>query len=364
MMMFLRFLFALTLLAVSDVAAYATEPWAIATASSVVEARSALRHIYQRLGRKDLVAALDSAAVTDLVSGNLRGLSLHKPLGCMVLPNAQGTGSVLTFVPISTADEFRGFLQRHGLTVENQAENLSIVRIPILGTVYLRFVDQYAWFALKADDLNQPLPDPEKTIPAIHRKMVLASTIYLERLPADERRVWVQRGQQGLHWLLNRSTSIGSLGEAITLPVMGVLMHHLAEDARELTLLASVDKGKDLLWAEAIVQPRANGSWKSKLQTLDSKKLDVSGKTWAALRGKPPEVAQKAAEAAFTAPDQDQIHLSMSGGDTLHLRAEMSGAMLAYHAALNKDPSAPDRHERHRQRKEERRSQRQSIPPG
>jgi hypothetical protein len=363
MMMFLRFFVCLALVALTDSLASASEPWAIATASSVAEARSALRHIYQRLGRKDLVAALDSAAVTNLVSGNLRGLSLHKPVGCMVLPNAQGTGSVLSFIPISTADEFRGFLQRHGLPLENQTENLSVVRIPILGKVYLRFVDQHAWFALNADDLSQPLPDPEKTIPAIHRKTVLASTIYLDRLPVDERKVWVQRGQQGLHWLLNHSSSIGSLGETITLPVMGVLMHHLAEDARELTLLASVDKGKDLLWAEAIVEPRPTASWQKDLQALAPKKLDVPAKTWAILRGKAPEVAQRAAESTFTEPNQDQLHLSMTGGDSLHLRAEMSGAMLAYHAALDKDPSQPDRHERHRQRKEERRNQRESIPP-
>src|SRR5258708_1115377 len=60
-----RFVAGFILLLTHDCWSWAQEPWAIATGQSVVEVRAGLRHIYQRLGRKDLVAALDSAAVTN-----------------------------------------------------------------------------------------------------------------------------------------------------------------------------------------------------------------------------------------------------------------------------------------------------------
>src|SRR5260221_13090291 len=99
LLMFNRFVFVLLSFLGSLNWLQAGEPWAIMTGQSVVEIRTGLRHIYQRLGRKDLVAALDSAAVTDLVTGNLKGLDLYRPLGCVVLPNQSGVGSVITFIP-------------------------------------------------------------------------------------------------------------------------------------------------------------------------------------------------------------------------------------------------------------------------
>src|SRR5438445_12305037 len=112
LLMFNRLIFVLLSLLASQNWLYGSEPWAVMTGQSVVEVRAGLRHIYQRLGRKDLVAALDSAAVTDLVTGNLKGLDLNRPLGCVVLPNQSGVGNVITFVPMTGEQAFLEFLGR------------------------------------------------------------------------------------------------------------------------------------------------------------------------------------------------------------------------------------------------------------
>src|SRR5215218_322138 len=139
--------------------AKAQEPWAIMTGQSIVEVRSGLRHIYSRLGRKDLVVALDTAAATDLLSGNLKGLDLYRPLGCVVLPNQAGLGAAITFIPTTGEQAFLEFLRRHLLTVNIDPSGKPSVNIPLVGTVYIKFDQNYAWFAFAAEDLNGNMPD-------------------------------------------------------------------------------------------------------------------------------------------------------------------------------------------------------------
>lgn len=323
------------------------------TGKSVVEVRSGLRYIYQRLGRKDLVAALDSAAVTNLVTGNLKGLDLTRPLGCVVMPNQSGIGSLLTFVPMTDADAFRGFLGRHGLTISKDTQGNELVSVPLLGTVALRFDQKYAWFAFSAADLQMALPPVATLVPASHREVLLAATIYLERIPVDQRQALQRRVEQGLSWLTGGSTQEkGQLTEVMGLPLAGLLLHRLSQDARELTLLAHVDSRTDHLWTKALVTPRPEAAWMQKLQTQPPQRYELPAKWWAKLRGKSDEVAEKSAAIAFKNEGDDKLILTMTGGTQLELKAELSGAMLAYHAALSHEgqtePKRPTRRERRR----------------
>src|SRR4029078_4441487 len=143
---------------------------------------SGLRHQYQRMGRKDRVAALDAAAATNLISGNLRGFDLHRPLWAFVLPTANGLGTFVTFIPITGETEFKGFLERHGLSVGTGENGLYRVQVPLLGTIVFRFDKQYAWFAMTPADLDRTLPDPVQSIPAVQKKTHFAATIYLARM--------------------------------------------------------------------------------------------------------------------------------------------------------------------------------------
>lgn len=333
----------------------AQEPWAVMTGQSVVEVRAGLRHIYSRMGRKDLVAALDSAAVTDLVSGNLKGLDLTRPLGCVIVPNQSGLGSAITFIPISSGEQaFLDFLRRHLLTVTIDANGKPSVTIPLVGTVHLRFDQNYAWFAFSADDLNGPLPDLSKIIPASHRKVQLAATIYLDRLPTDQRQVWLQRSQQGFEWLLKGSSQgSGQLAETLGLPMAGLLMKRLAEDAKEVTMYVHADRTSDQLWAKILVTPRPNVPWVTQVQQYAANpvRYEVPASLWATLRGKSEETAAKAAQTAFKKGESDKLVLTMKGGDQLELKAELSGAMLAYNAALDQGESKPSLKERIQERR-------------
>ncbi|HQR08494.1 MAG TPA: hypothetical protein PLN21_16845 [Gemmatales bacterium] len=332
----------------------AQEPWAVMTGQSVVEVRAGLRHIYSRLGRKDLVAALDSAAVTDLVSGNLKGLDLTRPLGCVVVPNQSGLGSAITFIPTSGEQAFLDFLRRHLLTVNIDANGKSSVTMPLVGTVHIRFDQNYAWFAFAAEDLNGPLPDLSKVIPEGHRKVQLAATIYLERLPADQRQVWLSRGQQGLQWLLKGSTQgSGQLAETLGLPMAGLLLKRLSEDAKEVTIYAHADRSSDQLWAKILVTPRPNIPWVTQVQQRAANPIryEVPASLWATIRGKTDETAAKAAQTAFKKGESDRFTLTLKGGDQLELKAELSGAMLAYHSALDQGESKPSLKERIRERR-------------
>jgi len=352
--MFNRFLFVLLSLFASLNWLQAGEPWAIMTGQSVVEVRAGLRHIYQRLGRKDLVAALDSAAVTDLVTGNLKGLDLNRPLGSVVLPNQSGVGNMITFIPITGEQAFLEFLGRHLLTVNTDSSGKPSVNVPLLGTLHIRFDQQYAWFAFSADDLAGPLPDIAKIIPAKHREVQLAATIYLDRLPTDQRQVWLQRSQQGLDWLLKGSPQTsGQLTETLGLPMAGLLMKRLSEDAREVTILATADRKSDQLWSTILVTPRPDVPWLAQVQQRAANPIsyEVPASLWAKLRGKTDEVAERAAQAAFKKGESDKLVLTMKGGEQLELKAELSGAMLAYHAALDQGESKPSLKERIRERR-------------
>lgn len=357
--MFIRYLLLLTSLFGLLANLSAQEPWAVMTGQSVVEVRAGLRHIYSRLGRKDLVAALDSAAVADLVSGNLKGLDLARPLGSVVMPNQSGVGSILTFVPISSGEQaFLDFLRRHLLTVNIDSNGKPSVSIPLVGTIHIRFDQNYAWFAFAPEDLNGPLPDLSKIIPASHRKVQLAATIYLERLPTDQRQVWLQRSQQGLEWLLHGSSKgSGQLTETLGLPMAGLLMKRLAEDAKEVTILANADRSSDQLWAKILVTPRPNVPWVTQVQQYAANpvRYEIPASLWATLRGKTEETAARAAQTAFKKGESDKLVLTMKGGDQLELKAELSGAMLAYNAALDQGESKPTLKERIQERRRNKR---------
>lgn len=331
----------------------AGEPWAILTGQSVVDVRAGLRHIYSRLGRKDLVAALDSAAVTNLVSGNLNGLDLNRPLGCVILPNQSGVGTVITFIPMSGEQAFLEFLRRHSLTVNLDAPNKPTVNIPLLGTLHIRFDQRYAWFAFAAGDLTGPLPDLAKIIPVKHRETQLAATIYLERLPTDQRQVWILRSQQGLEWLLKGShQSKGLLTETLGLPIAGVLLKRLSEDAKDVTIYANADLKNDMLWAKILVTPRPDVPWLAQVQNraANPARYEIPATLWATIRGKSEDTAQRAGKTAFKKGESDKFVISIHGGEQLELKAELSGAMLAYHSALNQDPGKLKLSERPRKR--------------
>lgn len=338
--MMLRTIIALLLSFSSSLFSLAQEPWAVMTGQSVVEVRAGLRYLYQRLGRKDLVAALDSAAVTNLLSGNLNGLDLHRPVGCLVLPNQQGTGSIITFIPSTGEQTFLEFLRRHLLTVGADEEGKPTVNIPLVGTLHIRFDQQYAWLAFSSNDLARSLPDLRQLIPQSHRTTQLATTIYLDRLPTDQRHQWLLHGQQGLDWLLKGSTQEkGQLTETLGIPMANLLMKRLAQDAKEVTILAHADRKADLLWGKIIVTPRPDVPWLAEVKKLAEQpvRFEVPASLWAKLRGKSEETATKAAQTAFKSGESDKLILAMQGGNQLELKAEMSGAMLAYHAALDQD---------------------------
>src|SRR5688572_28796297 len=92
-------------LLLAPVLSLAEEPWAVFTGQSVFQVRAGLSHLYKRLDRKELVVALDSAGATNLLTGNLKGLDLHRPIGSFVMPNAAGVGSILTFIPVTDEQE-------------------------------------------------------------------------------------------------------------------------------------------------------------------------------------------------------------------------------------------------------------------
>jgi len=328
------------------------KPWAVVTGQSVMEVRAGLRHWYKRLDRKAAVAALDSAGVTNLITGNLRGLDLYRPIGCFVLPGADGLGAIVSFVPVTGEHEFRGFLERHGLSIGAGDQGLFQVQVPLLGTAWLKFDHRHAWFALAADDLRRALPDPAQSVPAVHHKTTLAATIYVERVPAEQREIWARRTEKGLGWLLEGSASKGQLGENLLLPVAGGAIRLLASQARTVTLLVNSDTSQDEFWAEAVIDPRPGTPWTEQAKRLQAKpaKLDLDARTWAKIRRVPEDKANLAATTAFTKPASDMIHLSAEGGESIHLKARMSGAVLAYYAALDKDKPPKERKQRKRER--------------
>lgn len=352
--MMLRTYLALCLTVLTCSISTAQEPWAIMTGQSVIEVRAGLRHIYQRLGRKDLVAALDSAAVTNLVSGNLKGLDLNRPLGTIVLPSKAGTGCLLTFIPITGDQAFLEFLRRHLLTVNTDKAGTATVDIPLLGTAHIRFDQQYAWLAFSADDLNRTLPNLTKELPEYHRRTQLAATIYLERIPMNQRHAWLLKGDQGLQWLFKGATeSKGQLAESLALPVVNLMLKRLAEDARDVTILANTDRKTDQLWAKILVTPRPDRPWLAEVQRRAEtpQRLELPASYWAKLRGKSDEIAARAAKTAFVNGQSDKLILTMQGGNQLELKAELSGSMLAYHAALNEPEAKPERRPTRRERR-------------
>ncbi len=161
--MTLRALFFLCIFGFIANTSTAQEPWAIMTGQSVLEIRSGIRHIYERLGRQDLVIELDKSGLNNLLSGNLNGLDLKRPLGCVILPNESGTGVVLAFIPITGEQTFLEFLKRHSVQVDIAKTGKPVVSIPQAGTMHLRFDQNCAWLAYSSSDLDGTLPDHQST---------------------------------------------------------------------------------------------------------------------------------------------------------------------------------------------------------
>jgi hypothetical protein len=326
--------------------AMAQEPWAVITGKSIMEVRGGLRHIYQRLGRKDLVAALDSAAVTNLLTGNLKGLDINRPVGCVVLPNKQGLGVVLTFVPATDPDKFRGFLSKHLMPVQRTPEGKEQITVPLFGSIALRFDQGYVWFAFQQSDLEQPLPNVKTLLPQVHHETLLAASIYLERMPVDQRQLLQARLQQGMQLLLG-SGQKGELTETLGLPMAGLLLNRLGEDARQLTFLAHADTRRDELWAKVVLVPRENVRWLQAVQQMPTQKVELPASLWGKLRGKSEEEQNRAREKAFARGEEEKLILTKTRGETLDFKAEMKGSMLVYHAALDqKEETRKPRRER------------------
>lgn len=333
------------LIALSPTIAQCQEVWGLFTGKSVMDVRSGLRHVYQRLGRRDLVAALDSAAVTNLVSGNLKGLDLTRPLGSVLVSNPSGTGSLLTFIPTMGDDAFRGFLTRHGLTLAKDQQENETLQVPLVGTVYLRFVDRHAWLAWRPEELAGPMPDVTKLLPPPHQQYLLAITLYLERMPAEQRAAWQQRAETGLRWLTGDKPGNGSLIETVGMPAFRLVARWLGHDAREITLLAHADTKADMLYAKAVVTPRLPAA-----QAVEQK-FEVPASWWAKLRGKSDEAATAAASKAFGTGAEEKLVLSKTGTTQVEYAAILGGKLLAYHAALDNDDKPREKRPTRRERR-------------
>jgi hypothetical protein len=320
--------------------------WGLFTGKSVMEVRSGLRHVYQRLGRKDLVAALDSAAVTNLVSGNLKGLDLARPLGSLLVSNPSGIGTLLTFIPTTGDDAFRGFLTRHGLTLAKDQQGNETLQVPLIGTVYLRFVERHAWLAWRPEDLSGPMPVVEKMLPAAHQQQLLAMTLYLDRMPAEQRMAWQERAETGLRWLAGgEKPNGGSLIESAGMPAFRMIARWLGTEAREITLLAHADTRSDVLFAKALVTPRHPAA-----EAVEHK-FEVPASWWAKVRGKSDEVASAAAAKAFGTGSEEKLVLSKTGSSQVEYAATLSGKLLAYHAALDQDTTPREKRATRRERR-------------
>lgn len=332
----------------------AQEPWAVITGQSIIEVRGGLRHIYQRLGRKDLVAALDSTAITNLVSGNLKGLDLARPLGSVILPNQSGSASILTFIPVTSDQGFIEFLRRHLLTPRSMEKGLHVIEVPLLGSVYLRVDKNYAWLALSQTELQQALPEVSTLIPKNHRQHQLAATIYLDRIPADQKQALVQRGGPALQMITHSSTNArGQIFESVALPAFSTLIKRLADDSSQITMLATSDRVADLLSAKIMITPRPDRPWLNEVKNRAESpiRIELPPYLWAKLRGTSASDAEKAAQSAFKNGKADPLVLSVNGGSQLELKAEVPGTLLAYHAALDETPTRVERQARQRERR-------------
>ncbi|MFO0815003.1 MAG: hypothetical protein U0796_17410 [Gemmatales bacterium] len=342
----MRAIIALSLSITITCTSWSQDVWGLFTGKSVMEVRSGLRHVYQRLGRKDLVAALDSAAVTNLVAGNLKGLDLARPLGTILVSNASGTGTLLTFIPTTGDDAFRGFLARHGLTLSKDQQGNEAFQLPLVGTVYLRFTERHAWLAWRPEELAGQLPSVDKLLTTNHQKNLLAMTLYLERMPVEQRQAWQQRAETGLRWLSGSDKpSGGTLVESVGVPAFRMIAKWLSDDARELTLVAHADTRADQLTARALVTPRRTSTF------MDEKTFEVPAHWWAKLRGKSDEVAASAASKAFGTGSEEKLVLSKKGAETVEYSATLSGKLLAYHAALGDNGTPREKRPARRERR-------------
>lgn len=304
----------------------AQEPWGIITGKSVMSLRSGLRFVYQQAGRKDLVAALDSAAVTNLIAGNLKGLDLTRPLGCIIKADSLGNATVVTFIPCTDRKLFVGFLERHGLSVTNSSQDMYSVQVPLLGKITMTFQHEYAWFGFTESEVSGNQIDPRQMIPEKHQKQLLAMSLYFDRIPAQQREQLSNRLSTVMNWMTgNSKDSQESLQAQVGKSVLQLMLSQLSRDAREMTASARVDEKACMMYAQLQIQPR-DGTPLANLASRISTPIQYSYTPFK--KEKPAEDKLLSKNADTSQPDKP-LNITLKGGNELLAQVDLHGSMLA-----------------------------------
>lgn len=304
----------------------AQEPWGIISGKSVMSLRSGLRFVYQQAGRKDLVAALDSAALTNLLAGNLKGLDLQRPLGCIIRPDELSNATLVTFIPCTDKQLFVGFLERHGLKVTNGSQDRYSVQVPLLGKISLAFQHQYAWFGFTDADVAGQQIDPGQLIPAEHQKQLMAMSLYFDRIPQPQREHLSSRLSTIMNWMTgNGNASQDSMKTQIGKSVLQMMLFQLSKDAQEMTIVARVDESSRMMHARMLIIPRQETT----LARLTSKITTPLQYSYTPVKKEPliedPLLSKKPAQEI---PDKP-LQISLRGGRELLAQVDLHGSLLA-----------------------------------
>ncbi|MBL8822317.1 MAG: hypothetical protein JNJ77_06990 [Planctomycetia bacterium] len=304
----------------------AQEPWGIITGKSVMSLRSGLRFVYQQAGRKDLVAALDSTAVTNLIAGNLKGLDLARPLGCIIKPDVLGNATVVTFIPCTDRQLFVGFLERHGISVSNASQDLYSVQVPLLGKIAMTFQHQYAWFGFTETEVSGNQIDPRQMIPEQHQKQLLAMSLYFHRIPAQQRVQLSNRLSTVMNWMTgNSKDSQESLQAQVGKSVLQMMLSQLSRDAREMTASARVDEKARMMHAQLNIIPRQDTS----LARLASRISTPFQYSYIPFKKEKPAEDKLLSKNADTSQPEKPLNITLKGGSELLAQVDMHGSLLA-----------------------------------
>lgn len=303
----------------------AQEPWGIITGKSVMSLRSGLRFVYQQAGRKDLVAALDSAAVTNLIAGNLKGLDLARPLGCIIKPDLLGNATMVTFIPCTDRQLFVGFLERHGLAVSNASQDLYSVQVPLVGKISMTFQHQYAWFGFTDADVTPNQIDTRQMILEQHQTQLLAMSLYFDRIPPQQRERLSTRLSTVMNWMTGSSNASQETMQAqIGKSILQMMLFQLSKDAQEMTVAARVDEKARMIHAQLNIIPRQDTS----LARLASSFSTPFQYSYAPVRKEIPAEDKLLSKKQETTQPDKPLNITLKGGSELLAQVDMHGSLL------------------------------------
>lgn len=338
----------------------APEPWGIISSPSVTVARAGVKHYLSRSGKKELVATMDSTALTDLLTGRLQGLELQKPVGGFFVTDiSTNTASFIAFVPMTKEEEFLKFLDQHLLKPQPVSANLWEVSVPLLGKTHLRFQHGYAFFAPPAMDAT-PLPDPIKWLPKEHSEQNLTVSLYPDRIPPRVRQNLLQWGQQLLlpsgetKPVANKEKRMQA-GQAAGVSLLGGMLSHFSGQTREVHLAVKSDSRADQFLGSMVVVPQPGSSLQAHIEQLQPNQFAIPASLFASKKDVSEEHATRAKKLAFTKPEQEQVTVQQQGGSQWQGQVRFSGALLQYRDELDKDPKRVQRELERKERRERRR---------